>query len=266
MVDTNSDIQQVKKMLTALLKSQGHIHWIGGFVYGRTSNDDPYIVLYPANELLKEKAVRVYEHDFKKLPQFIPTGDVPGDTDANPNKDAARRRGIYHECPAFQIVTYDGRDTQMGKEKRFGDVIWAPREQPAQKRPSPPPPPPPDGPGQTAVSQPRPAGNGRVASQPDQKPASPETAVEMDWVNEAATCTDPLMFVTAVLKARPWFKAVNHVESFVDAIFGGFNPDQARGLAAGMVEYADYRAAGQTHEAAKARAIKKFEEVIAANE
>ena len=88
----------------------------------------------------------------------------------------------------------------------------------------------------------------------------------MDWVNEAATCTDPLMFVTAVLKARPWFKAVNHVESFVDAIFGGFNPDQARGLAAGMVEYADYRAAGQTHEAAKARAIKKFEEVIAANE
>ena len=66
----NSDIVQIKKMLTALLKSAGHLHWIGGFVYGRTSNDDPFIILYPASELLKEKACRVYEHDFKKLPGF----------------------------------------------------------------------------------------------------------------------------------------------------------------------------------------------------
>lgn len=124
----NDQLTQVHKMLTALLKSENRIHWIGGYVYGRTSNDDPYILLYPSAEYLQEKVVRVYEHDFRKLPAFIPTDSIPGDTEANPNKGQAQKKRIYHECPVFQILTYDGKDTQMGKEKRFSDVLMVPTQ------------------------------------------------------------------------------------------------------------------------------------------
>jgi hypothetical protein len=117
-------LDQIAKMLRAQLKSTGHIWWIGGYVYGQTSRDDLFIILYPADERLTEKVVRVYPHDFKKLPAFIPTEGIDaGDTDANPNKEQARKRGIYHDCPLFEIVTFDGRETQMGKERRFGDVL-----------------------------------------------------------------------------------------------------------------------------------------------
>jgi hypothetical protein len=117
-------LNQIAKMLRAQLKGTGHIWWIGGYVYGQTSRDDLFIILYPADERLTEKVVRVYPHDFKKLPAFIPTEGIDaGDTDANPNKEQARKRGIYHDCPLFEIVTFDGRDTQMGKERRFGDVL-----------------------------------------------------------------------------------------------------------------------------------------------
>lgn len=116
-------IVKVERMLEALLKSGNHLHWIGGYVYGRTSNDEPFVILYPADPRLQEKAVRVYPHDFKKLPDFIPTDNIEGETDANPSKDKAIKRGIYNVCPLFQIVTYDGKDTQMGPEKRFGHVL-----------------------------------------------------------------------------------------------------------------------------------------------
>lgn len=116
-------LEQVAKMLRAQLKGAGHLWWIGGYVHGVTGNDDPFIILYPADEKLQEKVVRVYPHDFKKLPAFIPAGAAGGDTEANPNKEQARRKGIYHECPVFEIVTFDGKETQMGRERRFGDVL-----------------------------------------------------------------------------------------------------------------------------------------------
>ena len=120
----NEQMDRIEKMLRAQLKSAGHVWWIGGFVYGQTSRDDLFIILYPADEKLNEKVVRVYPHDFKKLPRYIPTEGIDGgDTEANPNKEQARKKGIYHECPAFEIVTFDGKDTQMGKERRFGDVL-----------------------------------------------------------------------------------------------------------------------------------------------
>lgn len=122
-MNNNDTIEQVAKMLRAQLKGAGHLWWVGGFVYGQTSNDDLFIILYPAAENLKEKVVRVYPHDFKALPAFIPTDVDGGDTDRNPSKDQAQKKGIYHACPAFEIVTYDGKDTQMGKERRFGDVL-----------------------------------------------------------------------------------------------------------------------------------------------
>lgn len=120
---TNEQLDCIEKMLRAQLKSAGHIWWVSGWVYGQTSNGDLFIILYPAAENLKEKVVRVYDHDMKRLPAFIPTNVDGGDTEANPSKEQARKKGIYHECPAFEIVTYDGKDTQMGKERRFGDVL-----------------------------------------------------------------------------------------------------------------------------------------------
>lgn len=120
---TNEQWDRIEKMLRAQLKSAGHIWWVSGWVYGQTSNGDLFIILYPAAENLKEKVVRVYDHDMKRLPAFIPINVDGGDTEANPSKEQARKKGIYHECPAFEIVTYDGKDTQMGKERRFGDVL-----------------------------------------------------------------------------------------------------------------------------------------------
>lgn len=152
-------MERIEKMLRAQLKSAGHVWWIGGWVIGQTSRDDVFVILYAADERLNEKIVRVYPHDFKKLPSFIRTDVDAGDTDANPSKDVAKKKGIYHECPIFEIVTYDGKETQMGKERRFGDVLRLSRAaaeavrvgaptSPAQRgqqapRPSQPPPPPP---------------------------------------------------------------------------------------------------------------------------
>jgi hypothetical protein len=165
----NEQLERIEKMLRSQLKGAGHLWWIGGFVYGVTGNNDPFIILYPAEEKLNEKVVRVYPHDFKKLPAFIPTDVGGGDTEANPNKEQAKKRGIYHECPRFEIVTFDGKETQMGRERRFGDVLRLsraaaeavqgqparpqggaqpqpkpPQQQrpPAQQQASPPPPPP----------------------------------------------------------------------------------------------------------------------------
>jgi hypothetical protein len=122
--EMNEQLDRIERMLRAQLKGEGHLWWISGFVYGQTSRDDLFIILYPADERLVEKVVRVYPHDFKKLPTFIRTEGIDGgDTDGNPNKEQARRKGIYHECPLFEIVTFDGKDTQMGKERRFGDVV-----------------------------------------------------------------------------------------------------------------------------------------------
>ena len=155
-------LEQVAKMLRAQLRGTGHLWWIGGYVYGVTGNGDPFVLLYPADEKLQEKVVRVYPHDFRKLPAFIPTDVDSGDTEANPNKEQARKKGIYHECPMFEVVTFDGKETQMGRERRFGDVLRLSRKaaeeaaaaqrQPAQgQRPSGPPPPPPPGPATQAT-------------------------------------------------------------------------------------------------------------------
>lgn len=125
----HNDVATLTKMVAALLKDQStkgmnRYHVIGGYVYGQTGNNDPFVILYPIQEYLTEKICRVYPQDFKKLPSFINTKDVPGDTDENPDKGKAMKRGIYHECPAFGVATFPGKMTQMGPEVRFSDVLW----------------------------------------------------------------------------------------------------------------------------------------------
>ncbi len=140
----------------------------------KTSRDDLFIILYPADERLTEKVVRVYPHDFKKLPAFIITEGIDGgDTEANPNKEQARKKGIYHECPLFEIVTYDGRETQMGKERRFGDVL---RVTTQERKP-------------TLVGQPTPAGQSTPVGQPPAPNSAPASAVPVTlWVSHPAPC------------------------------------------------------------------------------
>jgi len=121
------DLKTLEKMLTALLRNNDQLHWIGGYVHGRTGGNDPFIILYPASELLNHKVCRVYPHDFKKLPTFVNT-DVPEPAqNENPDKDKAIKRGLYFSCPNFLIVTYQGRETTMGNEIRFSDVLYIPQ-------------------------------------------------------------------------------------------------------------------------------------------
>ncbi|MFW6098064.1 MAG: hypothetical protein ACOC9Z_08300 [Chloroflexota bacterium] len=180
----SNDIREVKMMLEALLRSDGLVAWVGGYVYGRTSQDDPFIILYPAADYLKEKVCRVYPHQFKRLPDFIPTGDVPADTENNPSKGTAQRAGIYHECRPFKIVMHLGKESPMGREKRFAGVLYIP---PQRQAPEPAP-------------APAPAANGHG---PD------EEADVTDWDRQVARSMKVLVTPEKVARARtaicgPW--------------------------------------------------------------
>lgn len=168
----------IEKMLTALLKSNNQLHWIGGYVHGRTANDDPFIILYPASDKLNHKVCRVYPHDFKKLPDFVDTDVLPGITqDGNPDRDKAEKKGIYHACPAFLITTYEGKDTQMGPEVRFLDVVRVSKAKtedgpgPAPQPTPPMPPAPTPRPAPTRTTSPAPASTPRPTPTPTPSPS-----------------------------------------------------------------------------------------------
>ena len=107
-----------QKLLQVLIK-KGEVHEIGGYAIGVTSNNDTFVLLYPENESLQHKVCRVYSHSFHKLPDFIDIVITDSAEDDNPNRDKARKRGVYHICQAFLIATVPGKQTQMGAEKRF---------------------------------------------------------------------------------------------------------------------------------------------------
>lgn len=246
------DVLEVKKMLEALLRSEGLVEWIGGYVYGRTSNNDPFIILYPASDNLKEKTCRVYEHAFSKLPKFIPTDDVPGDTEDNPSKGQAQRAGIYHTCPPFKIAMYLGKDTNMGREKRFSDVLYIPPVQPA----------PAAGPAMKA-EPPAPASGKQPASDVD------EDDVKARWRVEAATSQDPFIFDTAILKLSPWYQDSTNVKEFRELLFGNWDPGRTGAYVVGLESYASQRErlngstpARKAHAAAKLQAMKAYQQAL----
>ena len=112
--------QALSRNLLKVIIKGGKLHEIGGYTYGRTSNDDAFVILYPTKESLIHKVCRVYQENFHKLPYFIPTSNIPADaTENNPDKNKARRGNIYHDCPIFTIATEPGKETQMGNEVRF---------------------------------------------------------------------------------------------------------------------------------------------------
>ncbi len=112
-----SDLALKYSIITA---REGTPHLIGGFAHGRTSKGDPYVLLYPAQKNLKHKICRVYEQFFHELPFFIETNIIADDAqDGNPDKDAAKNKGIYRKCDWFEIATVPGKETQMGPEQRF---------------------------------------------------------------------------------------------------------------------------------------------------
>lgn len=114
-----TQLDRIETMLKAILASGNHIHWVGSYAHGRTSSGDPYIVLFPASDKLEHKVCRVYESQFKRLPHFVDTA-VPTSVRASKNTPAKDRAT---PCQHFQVVTSDGKNTQMGAEKRFFDVI-----------------------------------------------------------------------------------------------------------------------------------------------
>lgn len=130
----NSELSLKYNMVTA---NNGHPHMIGGYVHGRTSNGDPFVLLYPAKKTLKHKITRVYEQSFGDMPWFVETNNISNDAqDGNPDKEEAQKKGIYHECDWFEIATIDGKDTQMGPEQRFYMTIRILNQKSQQPPPS----------------------------------------------------------------------------------------------------------------------------------
>lgn len=240
-----NQLTRVEKMLEALLKSEGLIEWVGGWVGGQTSQGDSFIILYPASEHLKEKVCRVYPHQFKKLPAFINTDGIVGDTDNNPSKDKAQRAGIYHECPPFKIVMHLGKDTQMGREKRFGDVLYVPQRQSA-----------PAGTEPGSVVEPM----GSKSQTGDEKAA---------WRVKAANADEPFIFDTAMLELAPWYQNSGNVKKFREALFGEWKASHTESYVIGLEAYASQRmrlngslGTQEAHRRAKEHAMKALEEQV----
>ena len=115
-----SQIDRVEAMLAALLKSDNLIEWVGSYAYGRTSTGDPYITLFPESDKLENKVCRVYPRQFKKLKGLCDT-DVPESVRRSKTGPTKAQAKPTHK--SFQVLMTRGKDTQMGREKRFECVL-----------------------------------------------------------------------------------------------------------------------------------------------
>ncbi len=122
-------------MLEALCKSFGLLHWINSFVRAEKDNGEQYYILYsgPWNE----KVCKVWKQDIAKLPSYVRDNPNQSKTHigkAAPNKAQAAADEKLVEVPAFYIACHLGKETNLGRERRFSDLVYAPtlHQQPPQ--------------------------------------------------------------------------------------------------------------------------------------
>ena len=114
------------KVIQVLING-GKIEDIGGYSYGRTSDNDEFILLFSPVKKLEHKICRVYKEQFHQMPWFIPTKDIPQTAPAgNDTRSTLVRQGLFNNCRPFTIATKPGKETQMGPEIRFYIVVDAP--------------------------------------------------------------------------------------------------------------------------------------------
>ncbi len=83
-----------------------------------------------------------FEHlcyQFTDIPESIRATKEDTGIDTPKDKEWAEKKGVYRVCPAMGVITMDGKETQMGHEKRFAGVLWVAKTR--QDRPAPVPPP-----------------------------------------------------------------------------------------------------------------------------
>lgn len=219
--------RRIETMLQALLAN--HLHWVGSYAHGRTSNGDPFLVLYPASDKLAFQVCRVYEHDFGKLPAYVDTAVDENAPDNIGNKDKAGRLGWLVPCAPFQVVTYDGRETQMGPEKRFGGVIRISRAGLQWE------------PGTTAETAPQ-----KLAA-PAPSPREAATAVNgghalPDYAEMARSARTASDFDYNACMALPAFAEVEHVTYVRVRIDQVWNPARAEAMFTAVAKYGSTRA------------------------
>lgn len=156
--ELRKDNLMMQKMLKSILQTNKSYHVVGGFCWGNTPEGASFLVLYPKFDGLKFQVCRVYadDYNFKDIPQWIRDTQETTGYDSPKDKDWAKSKKIYHDGFTMAIVTYDGKDTQMGPEKRYAGVLWASGGKQAQFAPLSVPPP--TQPQAQALSQPPPAG------------------------------------------------------------------------------------------------------------
>ncbi len=115
------DTSKIEKMLTAMLRSQGNIHWIGGYACEQTAAGEMFVILYATSAAAQTKEemtpiCHVYGADFAKLPPSV-AQQLDGQVS-----------GRYVACPPFCVLTYD-YETPLRREKRFSDVLEMPSAQ-----------------------------------------------------------------------------------------------------------------------------------------
>lgn len=126
--------QTTNKIIQVLIAG-GKIEEIAGYSYGRTSDNDEFILLFSPIKKLEHKICRVYQEQFHLMPWFIDCDNIPTAAPAgNDTRSVLTRQGLFNTCPQFTIATRPGKETQMGPEVRFYIVIDAPQKpKPTQK-------------------------------------------------------------------------------------------------------------------------------------
>lgn len=193
-----AEVMEQNKMLLKMMKvvmgsqklwgHSGHYHTAGGYCWGNTADGASFLVLYPKADFLKEKICRVYADDyqFSEIPEAIRATQENTGLDTIKDKEWAQKKGVYHLCPTMGVLTSDGKETQMGHEKRFAGVLWVAKPKREQPPTAPSVPGASTAPGASAASPAKPASNGASAPPPTAPGASGDQPSRLDLLQQLA--------------------------------------------------------------------------------